>query len=100
MTVRDEKLLGAPDPDVLKAAVGEDRVLVTMDLAFGNVLMYPPERTGGILVIHAPGRASLPLLRVLVRQALTALAKEKIRGRLWIFEPGRIREHESDEAPN
>ncbi len=92
ITVRDENLTGAPDPDVLKAAVGEDRVLMTMDLDFGNVSVYPPEKTGGI---HPPGRVSLPLLQMLVRQVLIVLGKRTIRGRLWIVEPGRIREHES-----
>lgn len=99
ITVRDENLAGAPDPDVLKAAVDEDRILVTMDLDFGNVLVYPPEKTSGIIVVHPPGRVSFPLLQMLPRQALTVLGKRIIRGRLWIVEPGRVREHESDKIP-
>ena len=81
----------------MKAAVDEGRVLVTMDLDFGNVVTYPPERTNGILIVHLPGRASLPVMLMLVREALAVQVKETIRGRLWIVEPGRIRVHEPDE---
>ncbi len=30
------------------AAVAEERILVTMDQDFGNVLLYPPVRTSGV----------------------------------------------------
>ena len=96
-TVHDENLRGAPDMKVLEAARDEKRVLVTMDHDFGNVLSYPPEKTSGIAVINPPGRASLELLRLLVLTMLEALKSRDIRGRLWIIEPGRIREHESSE---
>ena len=99
MNVRDEGLFGAPDADVLQAAVREQRVLVTMDHDFGNVLLYPPQQASGILIIHPPGKASLGLLQSLIRQSLTVLEREPIRGRLWIVEPGRIREHEPEELP-
>jgi predicted nuclease of predicted toxin-antitoxin system len=94
VTVRDEHLAGAPDEDVLRAACNEKRVLVTMDYDFSNVLRYPPHQTSGIIVINAPGRASLPLLKNIVALMLNAVSDNRIRGKLWIVEPGRIREHE------
>jgi predicted nuclease of predicted toxin-antitoxin system len=96
VTVRDEKLGGALDPRVLDAGSREGRILVTMDQDFANVLRYPPHNTHGVAVIRIPGRASLPLLATLVRTLLEALEKKQIKGRLWIVEPGRIREHEMD----
>ncbi len=96
-TVREENLRGAPDPEVLEAAKEEKRILVTMDHDFGNVLFYPPEKTSGIAVINPPGRSSLELLHLLVLTLLEALKSRDIDGRLWIIEPGRIREHESSE---
>lgn len=47
-TVFDERLSGAEDRAVLAAAVAEDRVLVTLDRDFTNVLIFPPESTAGI----------------------------------------------------
>jgi predicted nuclease of predicted toxin-antitoxin system len=94
-TTREEGLGGADDPDILAAAVSEGRVLVTTDHDFGNVLAYPPEKTEGIIVLNPPGRVSLRLLRRLVVVLLEVLQREDIRHRLWIVEPGRIREHQS-----
>lgn len=96
-TVLDENLGGAPDPEVLEAAKEEKRILVTMDHDFGNVLFYPSEKTCGIALINPPGSPSLELLRLLVLTLLEALKSHDIDGRLWIVEPGRIREREKGE---
>ncbi len=96
-TVREESLSGAADEKVLEAAVSEGRILVTMDRDFGNVLRYPPEQTAGIAVISPAGRPSRKLLRALVEAFVEALQNRAIRGKLWIVEPGRIREHEPDD---
>lgn len=95
-TTREEGLGGADDPVILTAAVSEWRVLVTNDHDFGNVLVYPPEDTAGIVVLNPPGRVSLRLLRGLVVALLDALSREDVRRKLWIVEPGRIREHQSN----
>ncbi len=96
VTTREEGLGGADDPDILKAAVSEGRVLVTNDHDFGNVFVYPPEDAAGIVLLNPPGRVSLRLLRRLVLALLDALSREDVRRKLWIVEPGRIREHQSN----
>ena len=96
-TVHDEGLVGAEDPDVLAAAVTEDRVLVTLDRDFTNVLIYPPEATAGVAVVQLGKRMSRALLAAAIDSFLTACAQKLIRGKLWIIEPGRIREHRSDD---
>lgn len=98
LSVVDEGLGGAPDPKVLEAAVSEGRILVTMDQDFGNVLAYPPGPTEGIAVATVPGRGSLELLRSMALAFLSALELKPIRGRLWVIEPARIREHEAPES--
>ncbi len=80
----------------MQAAVSEGRILVAMDHDFGNVLAYRPEETSGIIVVNPPGQSSLPLLKSLIVSVLDAMAKTKPEGRLWIVEPGRIREHEPE----
>ena len=96
-TVRDERLSGAEDPKVLAAAIAEDRILVTMDFDFSNIVRYPPAGTSGIAVLSPPGRASRALLRSLAESLVTALTQNAIRGKLWIVEPTRIREHQPDD---
>jgi predicted nuclease of predicted toxin-antitoxin system len=93
VTVRDEKLGGAADERVLQAATAEGRILVTLDHDFANVLRFPPEETAGVAVINPPGRVSTPLLSQLVLALLQALTTGRLSGKLWIVEPGRIREH-------
>ena len=95
-TVREERLQGAADPKIFEAAKSEDRILITMDHGFGSVLVYDHKETAGVAVINPPGRPTLALLRLLTATLLKGLAEGEIRGRLWIVEPGRIREHERD----
>lgn len=95
-TVREENLQGAPDPEVFAEAKREERTLFTMDHDFGNVLAYRHEEAAGVAVINPPGRPTLPLLRLLTVTLLEALTKGDIRGRLWIVEPRRTREHERE----
>lgn len=51
-SVVDEGLGGASDPDVLQAAVHEDRLLVTLDRGFGDVRRYPPGTHQGVVVLR------------------------------------------------
>jgi predicted nuclease of predicted toxin-antitoxin system len=96
VTVRDQKLRGASHPRVLSAASAEGRILVTMDQDFVNVLLFPPATTAGVAVTRFPGRATARLLESLVAALLEALEQKRIKGRLWIVEPGRIHEHQND----
>jgi predicted nuclease of predicted toxin-antitoxin system len=98
LTFVDEGLSGASDPQVLGAANSEGRILVTMDHHFGNVFVYPPEKSPGIALINPPGRSSMTLLHTLILTLIEALQSSDIAGRLWIVEPGRIREHEPSES--
>jgi predicted nuclease of predicted toxin-antitoxin system len=94
-TVAGEGLLGANDGAVLAATVAEDRVLVTLDRDFANVLQFPPDASSGIAVVLPGKRASRSLLRALLESFLLACDRQLIHGKLWIIEPGRIREHRS-----
>jgi predicted nuclease of predicted toxin-antitoxin system len=96
-TVREEGLAGAADREVLAAAAAEERVLVTLDRDFANVLRFPPEQTAGVVVVHLRGRASRRLLAAALESFLSACEGGLLRGKLWIVEPNRIREHRSDD---
>lgn len=96
-TVLEEGLAGADDPTVLAAAVAEQRIFVTLDRNFTNVLACPPEATYGIVVLQAGRRASRSLLAAMLDSFLFALEQKLIRGKLWIVEPGRIREHKTED---
>jgi predicted nuclease of predicted toxin-antitoxin system len=97
-TVRDEGLGGTDDDALFSRCRQEGRCLVTLDLDFGNILGFPPEKTAGLVVLRPAGRPSLAALEHLIGQLVEALSRESVAGRLWIIEPGRVRIHESPEA--
>ena len=94
-TVVEQALSGAPDEQLYQVCREEGRCLVSLDLDFANVLRFPPENTGGIVVIRTPRNPTLPVLEQLVEQFLHASEEMTINNRLWIVEVGRIRIHQS-----
>ena len=91
-TVRDEGLAGAVDEAVFGAAASEDRTLVTLDLDFSNPLRFPTAGTAGVIIVRVP-RPVLSMIAATVRAALPNLEQNDLQGKLWIIEPGRIREY-------
>lgn len=95
-TVHEEGLSGAEDESVFRRAIDEERTLVTLDLDFSNPLRFPARGTAGVVVVR-PRRPLLSLVEGTLRAALPRLAGGDVAGRLWIVEPGRIREHAAED---
>ena len=89
-TVLDETLSGAPDMQVVVVCLLEDRAIVTVDLDFADIRLYPPEEHPGIIVLRVKSQDKEYLLQCLNR-LLPFLEKEALNGRLWIVEEDRIR---------
>jgi predicted nuclease of predicted toxin-antitoxin system len=89
-TVLAEQLGGDPDPRVFDASQVEARILVTFDLDFSDIRVYPPAGHHGIWVLR-PHTQSIENTLALLRSALPVLETEPTRGRLWIIEPERVR---------
>jgi hypothetical protein len=87
---------GATDTDLIEACRNEERCLVTLDVEFGNPLIYDPAEFAGIAVIRIPGRISRSALLSAATTLSLALRKQDIAGKLWIVQPGRIRERQQD----
>ncbi len=51
-TVLEDSLGGRDDPSVLRAAMSEGRLLITLDRGFGDVRAYPPGTHPGIIVMR------------------------------------------------
>jgi predicted nuclease of predicted toxin-antitoxin system len=52
VTVADESMSGAVDPDVAHVCQKEARALITLDLDFSDIRAYPPEEYQGIIVFR------------------------------------------------
>jgi predicted nuclease of predicted toxin-antitoxin system len=92
-TVLAEQLGGNPDPRVFDASQAEERVLVTFDLDFSDIRIYPPANHHGIWILR-PHTQSIENTVALLRSALRVLKDEPVQRRLWIIEPERVRIHE------
>lgn len=95
-TVHEEGLSGASDNKLYTTCQREKRCLITLDLDFADVIHFPPQTTGGIIVVRIPGNPSLSTLESVIRNCLQALKRDRVEGRLWIAEPNRIRIHQTD----
>jgi predicted nuclease of predicted toxin-antitoxin system len=95
-TVPSEGLCSASDRALAEACRQDARALVTLDLDFGNPLLFKPSEHHGFAILRVPGKGSLKYLSDLARMLIRRLAEGEIRGKLWIVEAGRIREHIED----
>lgn len=89
-TVTDEELTGAADPKLAEVARKEERALVTLDLDFADIRVYPPQEYPGIIVLRLK-RQDRPHVLEVCRRLLTVLKEEPLTERLWIVEEDRIR---------
>jgi predicted nuclease of predicted toxin-antitoxin system len=94
-TVAQEGLSGAPDEEVLKACVTEERILITLDLDFSDIRTYPPGSYPGIWVLRPP-KQTFKAIEALVRAGVRLSAVERVHGQLWIIDEKRVRIRDSD----
>ncbi len=89
-SVIDERLGGGPDRQILDACREENRILVTLDLDFADIRLYPPASHKGIWVLR-PHAQSIGNTLTLLRGAVGLCGTEPPSSRLWIVEHGRVR---------
>jgi predicted nuclease of predicted toxin-antitoxin system len=77
-------------------AAAEGRTLVTLDLDFANPLRFSPHDTAGVVVLRVP-RPVVAQIEAMLRAALPRLKQGPLANRLWIVEPGRIREYDPED---
>ena len=74
-TVPGEGFTGAPDPDVVSAATGAGRILVSLDVGLGDIRAYPPGSHAGIVVLRVPDQSAATVTKTISDLAsLTELA--------------------------
>ncbi|MGZ5432622.1 MAG: DUF5615 family PIN-like protein [Thermoanaerobaculia bacterium] len=96
-TVDGQGLSSVADETLIEICRIEDRVVVSLDKDFADVVRFPPTRYRGIVVLRLPEPISLPMiLNALTRVANLAETRTVI-GRLWIVSINRIREYAQSE---
>ena len=97
-TVSGQGLFGTEDRALIETCRREDRCLVTLDLEFGNPLLFRPSDYPGIVVLRLPPRPT-PLDSLEAMQTLIGgLSRESAVGKLWVAQRGRIREYQPEQG--
>jgi predicted nuclease of predicted toxin-antitoxin system len=89
-TVFEQGLLGAADPEVLKAATSHDRILFTLDNDFLNLEIYPLDSHSGVVVFR-PSRQGALAVAEFVRAFVRSADLEKYYRRTTVVERRRAR---------
>ncbi len=90
MTVADQQLAGQPDVRVAEVCRAEGRVLLTLDLDFSDIRVFPPRNYAGIIVLR-PSVQTIKNIQRLVGQVIALLPTEPLAGQLWIVDEGQVR---------
>ena len=84
-----EVALGATDDVVLHLALREQRVLLTEDKDFGQLVFAAGQSTGGVIFIRYPVTARSLLPQVVLD--LVSEKQERLAGAFVVVQPSRIR---------
>jgi predicted nuclease of predicted toxin-antitoxin system len=89
-TVYSERLAGADDATVVKAAQASGRILMTLDKGIASLLQYPIHENSGT-VLFRPDESGRRSVLSFVRSRLAYLLELEIIGRLTVVGATRIR---------
>ena len=89
-TVYEENMRGHADQQIAEVCRREVRVLITLDLDFADLRVYPPKEYPGIIVLRVTNQSRPAILKIL-RRILGALSQEPLAGHLWIVDEIQIR---------
>jgi predicted nuclease of predicted toxin-antitoxin system len=88
--LREIAPINSSDEDVLALAVLNNRILVTNDLDFGDIVRYPPEAHHGVILLRIRPETEREVHQLLLRMLLE-LDPGKIRRCLIVIDRNKYR---------
>jgi len=82
-------MAGADDETVIEFARSEQRLLVTEDKDFGQLVFAAAKQSSGVILIRYPASARSELTTAVLK--LLAENGERLYSRFAVLEPGRVR---------
>jgi len=92
ITLKELNKQDAPDQEVIKIAKSKSAILITNDLDFGNIFLYPPSQFGGVIVLRISPEKEDAGHRTLL-DYLDRVTQEKISKTLVIVDHQKCRIH-------
>lgn len=89
--VRDVGLKGASDAQVFEYAQKEERIIITRDIEFGNILKYPPPRHYGVIVVRLPNTYVRYQILGVIRTFFVEVEKKELVRHIVVLEIDKYR---------
>lgn len=89
-SVYEQELGGEVDKRIASICVAESRILVTLDVGFGNIKAYSPTAYPGIIILRLR-RQDKPAVLEVARRLVAMLRLRPILHELWIVDEERVR---------
>ena len=89
-SVYDEKLGGFPDSSIFDVCLKEKMVLITLDLDFSDVRLYPPDSHFGIIVLRLNSLSKIKIVQK-IKQIIPVIETETLEKCIWIVDEKKIR---------
>ena len=89
-TVYDQGMRGHSDQKIAEICRLEVRSLITLDLDFADLRVYPPKKYPGIIVLRVTNQSRPAILKIFQR-IMNSLIQEPLTGHLWIVDEIQIR---------
>ncbi len=88
---KDVGLARAIDREIIEHALEHKAILVTKDLEFANVLLYPLNSHSGVIVLRLPFYFTAKQINNALREFLSSLDVKELENAVTIVELGRYR---------
>jgi len=89
-TAKEAGLEVAEDTEILQHARDTDAVLITNDLDFANIILYPPSSPMSIIVLKI-SKATIPQVHAVLRHMLKDIPSDRFRGALFVIDHNKYR---------
>ncbi len=94
LDIKEEKLFGISDSEIIDIAKKKkNRILITFNRKhFANILLFPPEKTPGIIIINMP-KLTIRKTTEIFKEFIKNVREKGLKGILTIVEESRVRKH-------
>lgn len=90
VTAKEVMLSGKDDLEILKWAIKNKRILITEDIDFGNIILYPPKLHHGIILLRFRHRFEDSIHNI-ISNLLQDLKPKDFKKTLIIVDPDKYR---------
>ncbi len=89
--VRDVKLQGATDKEIASYAKSIKAILVTKDVEFGSIVLYPPGSHFGVIILRLPHQSTSEDINAALGKFLKTIDCSSLVNSITVIEKGRYR---------